>query len=181
MQLDYLINRWWILAIRGAAAVVFGLLAVLTPQLALGYLVSLFGVFALADGLFSMGAGVALNWLTLFAEGIVAAAIALVVFVMPVTARVLIVEFIVAWALVTGVLELVGAYELRKVVSRAITKGEWLLGAEGLLTIGLGVLAAMLAASEVTTFMRTVGTYAMVSGVLFVAFAFNVRTWPHAA
>jgi len=180
MQLDYLINRWWILAIRGAAAVVFGLLAVLTPQLTLGYLVSLFGVFALADGFFSMGAGAALNWLTLFAEGIVGAAIALVVFVMPVTARVLIVEFIVAWALVTGVLELVGVYELRKVVSRAITKGEWLLGAEGLLTIGLGVLAAMMAASEVTMFMRTVGIYAVVSGVLFVALAFNIRTWPHA-
>ncbi len=180
MQLDYLINRWWILAVRGAVAVVFGLLAFLAPHTTLGYLVSLFGIFALADGFFSMGAGAALNWLTLFCEGVVAAAIALVVFVMPATARVLIVEFIVAWALVTGALELVGVYELRKVVSRVMTKGEWLLGAEGLLTIGVGVLAAMLAAAQVTTFMRAIGVYAMVSGVLFVVLAFNVRRWPHA-
>jgi uncharacterized membrane protein HdeD (DUF308 family) len=29
--------------------------------------------------------------------------------------------------------------------------------------------------------MRTVGAYAVVSGVVFVVFAFNVRTWPRTA
>ena len=180
-MLDYLINRWWILAIRGAVAVLFGIVAVLQPHLTLAYMVSLFGIFALADGFFTMGAAIALNWLTLFCEGVVGAAIAMLVFVMPDTARVMIVYFIVAWALVTGALELAGVYGLRKSISKAIQTGEWLLGAEGLLTIGLGVLCAALASAEVTTFMRTVGAYAVVSGVLFVALAFNVRTWPHQA
>lgn len=180
-MLDYLINRWWILAVRGVVAVLFGIMAFLQPHLTLTYLVSLFGIFALADGFFTMGAAIALNWLTLFCEGVVGAAIALLVFVMPETARVMIVYFIVAWALVTGGLELAGVYGLRKSISRAIQKGEWLLGVSGLLTIGLGVLAAALASSEVTTFMRTVGVYAVVSGALFVALAFNVRTWPHTA
>ena len=178
---DYLINRWWILAIRGAVAVLFGFFAFLTPHLTLTYLVSLFGIFALADGFFTMGAGVALNWLTLFSEGFIGAAIALLVFVMPATAHVMIVYFIVAWALVTGTFELAGVWGLHRSLNRAIQNGEWLLGAEGLLTIGLGVLAAALASSDVTTFMRAVGVYAVVSGVVFVALAFNVRTWPHAA
>ena len=180
-MLDYLINRWWILAIRGAVAVLFGIFAFFSPHLTLSYLVALFGIFALADGFFTMGAAIALGWLTLFCEGVVGASIALLVFIMPDTARLMIVNFIVAWAVVTGGFELAGVYGLRKSISKAIRKGEWLLGAEGLLTIGLGVLAAALASSEVVTFMRTLGVYAVVSGVVFVALAFNVRTWPHAA
>jgi len=177
-MLDYLINRWWIVAIRGVVAVLFGIFAFLRPHVTLTYLVSLFGIFALADGFFTMGAAIALGWLTLFCEGVVGAAIAGLVFVMPVTANVMIVYFIVAWAIVTGAFELAGVYGLRHSISKAIKKGEWLLGAEGLLTIGLGVLAAALSTAEVTTFMRTVGAYAVVSGVIFVVFAFNVRTWP---
>lgn len=180
-MLDYLIDRWWILAIRGVVAVLFGIVAVLQPHLTLTYLVSLFGIFALADGFFTMGAAIALNWLTLFCEGVVGASIALLVFMMPATAQVMIVYFIVAWALVTGGLELAGVYGLRKSINRAIQKGEWLLGVSGLLTIGLGVLTAALASADTTTFMRTLGVYAVVSGVLFVALAFNVRTWPRAA
>ncbi len=178
-MLDYLVKRWWILAIRGAVAVLFGIFAFLQPHLTLTYLVSLFGIFALADGFFTMGAAIALDWLTLFCEGVVGAAIALLVFVMPDTARLMIVNFIVAWAVVTGAFELIGVWGLRHSISRAIQKGEWLLGAEGFLTIGLGVLCAALASSEVVTFMRTVGIYAVLSGTLFVALAFNVRTWPH--
>src|ERR1051325_4353827 len=178
-MLDFLIQRWWILAIRGVVAVLFGLFAFFSPHLTLTYLVSLFGIFALADGFFTMGAAIALGWLTLFCEGVVGAAIALLVFVMPVTAHVMIVQFIIAWAVVTGVFELLGVYGLRKSISRAVQKGEWLLGAEGLLTIGPGGLCAAPPAPEVTTFMRTVGVYAIVSGVVFVLFAFNVRTWPH--
>ena len=180
-MLDYLINRWWILAIRGVVAVLFGIFAFVQPHVTLAYLVSLFGIFALADGFFTMGAAIALNWLTLFCEGVVGAAIALLVFVMPATASVMIVYFIVAWSIVTGAFELAGVWGLRKSISAAIQKGEWLLGTEGLLTIGLGVLAFALSASEVTTFMRTVGAYAVVSGVVFVVFAFNVRTWPRTA
>lgn len=178
-MLDFLIKRWWILAIRGVVAVLFGMFAFFSPHLTLSYLVALFGIFALADGFFTMGAAIALGWLTLFCEGVVGASIALLVFVMPDTARVMIVNFIVAWAVVTGGFELAGVYGLRKSINNAVKKGEWLLGAEGLLTIGLGVLAAALASAEVTTFMRTIGVYAVVSGVVFVAFAFNVRTWPH--
>jgi len=60
-MLDFLINRWWILAIRGVAAVLFGVFAFFSPHLTLGYLLSLFGIFALADGFFTMGAAIALQ------------------------------------------------------------------------------------------------------------------------
>ena len=169
-MLDYLINRWWILAIRGVLAVAFGLFAFLQPNVTYAYLVSAFGVVALADGFFTIGAAIALNWITLFLEGVVGGAIAFLVFIMPAVAQVWIVYFIVAWALVTGTLEMIGVFGLRASINAAIKKGEWLLGTEGLLTIGLGVLALVFASADVTTFMRTIG--------VFVAFAFNVRTWP---
>jgi uncharacterized membrane protein HdeD (DUF308 family) len=63
---DELIRRWWIVAARGIVAVAFGVAALLAPAQTLAVLVSLFGVFAVADGVFTMGAGLSLNWLSLF-------------------------------------------------------------------------------------------------------------------
>jgi uncharacterized membrane protein HdeD (DUF308 family) len=43
-------RSWWILAVRGAAAVIFGLLALIWPQITLLALVLVFGAYAFIDG-----------------------------------------------------------------------------------------------------------------------------------
>ena len=45
---------WWVLAVRGGLAVLFGILAILVPGAALTALVTLFGVYALIDGVFAL-------------------------------------------------------------------------------------------------------------------------------
>ena len=54
---DELVRRWWIVAARGVVSVLFGVAAFVAPEATLTWLVKLFGLFALADGLFTMGAG----------------------------------------------------------------------------------------------------------------------------
>lgn len=177
-MLDQLINRWWIIAARGAVAVVFGVAAFFAPHTTMGYLVSLFGLFALADGIFTIGAGLALSWLTLFLEGVVGGAIGLLTFLMPVAAAMWFVYFIVAWAFVTGALELVAAYGLWRLTTRLLSEGEWLLGVSGVLSVAFGTIVAVRSTTDVTQFMWTVGAYALVSGAMLVVLAFNIRTWP---
>ena len=175
---DQLINRWWIIGARGVVAVAFGIAAFLAPNRTLTYLVSLFGLFALADAIFTVGAGLATNWLSLFLEGIVGGAIGFLTLFFPEAAHMWFAYFIVAWALVTGALELSGAYTLRAAAKGPLVKGEWLLAAGGGISILFGGIVAAQATTEVVTFMWTIASYALVSGALLVALAFNIRTWP---
>jgi uncharacterized membrane protein HdeD (DUF308 family) len=175
---DQLINRWWIIGARGCVAVAFGIAAFLAPDRTLTYLVSLFGLFALAEAIFTIGAGLATNWLSLFLEGIVGGAIGFLTLFFPSAAHMWFAYFIVAWALVTGALELSGAYTLRAAVKGSLVQGEWLLAAGGAISLVFAGIVAAQATTEVVTFMWTIGGYALLSGALLVALAFNIRTWP---
>jgi uncharacterized membrane protein HdeD (DUF308 family) len=175
---DQLINRWWIVAVRGSLAVAFGVAAFMAPERTLTLMLSLFGIFALADGFFTMGAGLALNWLTLFLEGVVGGAIGLVTLLAPAAAELAFVYLIVAWAIVNGTMELAGAYKLRKEVKDTLVRGEWLLATSGVLSLAFGVAMAAQAPEPVVPLMWIVGGFAVMSGTLLTALALNIRTWP---
>ena len=54
-MLHALAKCWWLLLLRGIAAIVFGVLAFVWPGLTLVTLVLLYGAFALVDGLGLIG------------------------------------------------------------------------------------------------------------------------------
>ena len=173
---EELARRWWIVAARGLVALVFGIAAFAAPDRTLAFLVSLFGLFAIADGVFTMGAGVSANWLALFLEGFVGGAVGLLTYFFPEAATYWFIELIALWAFVTGALELVGALGLRKKVNGPLIRGEWLLAVSGALSVLLGAVLAVRPETSGAV-MTLLGTYAVVSGALLVALAFNVRHW----
>jgi uncharacterized membrane protein HdeD (DUF308 family) len=174
---DELIRRWWIVAARGVVAVAFGIAAFVAPQTTLSVLVTLFGVFAFADGVFTIGAGLSLNWLTLFLQGVAGGGVGLLTVFYPPAAHAWFVYLIVAWAFVTGGLELAGALRLRQVVQGPMVTGEWLLGASGILSLLFGALVAYRSDAPGVALVLVLGGYAIVSGVLLLALALNIRTW----
>jgi uncharacterized membrane protein HdeD (DUF308 family) len=173
---DELARRWWIVAARGLVALVFGVAAFTTPEKTLAFLISLFGLFALADGVFTMGAGLSANWYLLFLEGFVGGAVGLLTYFFPAVATLWFIQLISAWALVTGALELVGAIRLRREAQGPMVRGEWLLGVSGGLSVLFGVLLALVS-GPATTLVWLLGAYALASGALLVALAFNVKHW----
>src|SRR2546430_10991644 len=52
-MVDQLARHWWALAVRGALAIILGLIAILAPQTTVAALVMLFGVYMLLDGIFT--------------------------------------------------------------------------------------------------------------------------------
>ncbi len=81
-------NYWWILAIRGLLAVLFGLAAFVWPGLTLLVLVLLFGAYALVDGVIAVVVSlqerrVFARWWVLLFEGLVGIAAGVLTFVWP--------------------------------------------------------------------------------------------------
>jgi uncharacterized membrane protein HdeD (DUF308 family) len=177
---DELVRRWWIVAVRGLVSVAFGIAAFVAPDRTMSLLLSLFGLFALADGMFTMGAGLAVNWLSLFLEGFVGASVGLLTLFFPGVTQLWLVPLIATYAIVTGGLELAGALGLKKKARGAMVQGDWILAVSGVISLAFGVgfwAAVELAAISTSTQILLLGGFALVSGVLLLAFSLNVKGW----
>jgi uncharacterized membrane protein HdeD (DUF308 family) len=166
---------WWLLALRGAAAVIFGIFAFIWPELTLGALVILFGVYVLIDGIANLVAGFNDRkangrwWITAL-EGAVGIVAGLLTFVYPGMTAVLLLYFIAAWAILTGVLEMAAAFHLREQID-----GEWALGLSGLISIFLGVGLVIYPDAGALAVVWMIGIYAILFGGLLIYLAFRLR------
>ena len=172
---DVLARHWWAIALRGAAAIIFGILAFVMPGVTLAVLVLLFGAYALVDGVFNVIAALSgrsgeQSWWWLLIEGLVSVAAGLVTFFMPGLTALTLVYVIAAWAIITGVLEIVAAVRLRKVISN-----EWWLVLSGVLSIVFGGVIAAYPGAGALALVFWIGAYAVVFGVFLVALAFRLR------
>jgi len=173
--LHELSKHWWLLLLRGIAAIVFGVLAFIWPGLTLLTLVILYGVFAIIDGVLALaavfgrtGPDVPKWWLVL--TGILGIGAGLIALLWPgITALVLII-FIGAWAIVRGIMEIIAAIQLRKEI-----EGEWLLILAGVLSVlfGLGVLIYPGAGALALAWL--IGIYAIAIGAVIVMLALRLR------
>jgi uncharacterized membrane protein HdeD (DUF308 family) len=175
MAITVLARNWGAIAIRGVAAIIFGLLTFLMPGLTLAALVLLFGAYALVDGVFSIIAAVRRRasdppWWALLLEGVVGIAAGIVTFALPGLTAVTLIYVIAAWAIVTGVLEVAAAVRLRRQLS-----GEWRLVLSGVLSIVFGVLMMVAPGAGALAMMLWIGAYAIVFGVLLLALAVRLR------
>jgi uncharacterized membrane protein HdeD (DUF308 family) len=165
------------LALRGLAAIVFGVLAFVWPDITLFALVLLFGAYMLVDGIFAIvaavrAAGREARWWLLLIEGVLGVLAGLVAAFWPGLTALALLYFIAAWAIVSGILEIVGAIRLRQEI-----EGEWALGLSGVLSVLFGVLlAAIPAPAGLLSLVWLIGAYALAFGVLLLVLAFRVRS-----
>jgi uncharacterized membrane protein HdeD (DUF308 family) len=170
-----LARNWWALALRGLLAVVFGLLAFLWPGITIAVLVALFGAYALVDGIFTVVAGVrsageSERWWVLVLEGVVSILAGVIAFFWPGLTALVLVYVIAAWAVLTGLFEIIAAVRLREQI-----EGEWLLGLSGVASVLLGVALMIMPIAGAVAIIWVIGTYAILFGVLLIALAFRLR------
>lgn len=174
-MLDILVRNWWTYAVRGVLAVFFGILALIWPAQALLALVLIFGAYAFADGILAMVAGIASigkydRWWAVLLEGIAGVVIGVVTFFRPNLTALGLLYLIGAWAFITGILEIVAAIELRRVI-----KDEWMLILSGLLSILFSVVLIAFPAIAGLSLVWLIGIYAIVFGISVVVLAFRLR------
>jgi uncharacterized membrane protein HdeD (DUF308 family) len=174
-MVDRMSRDWWIIALQGVAAVVFGVLALVSPGITLLALVYLFAAYALVDGVLALirglrrGGGRGPDWWQLI-HGIVGIAAGVIAFAVPDITAYALLLVIAAWAIVSGGIELVAAYQLRDVIRR-----EWLLALDGILAILFGVLLVAFPSAGALALVWLIGAFAIVSGVILLTAAFRLR------
>jgi uncharacterized membrane protein HdeD (DUF308 family) len=180
-MLHALAKCWWVLLLRGIAAIAFGVLAFIWPGLTLVTLVLLYGAFALVDGVlalfaaFTGGAKPVPTW-WLVVVGLIGIAAGLVTFMWPGITAILLVLFIGAWAVVHGIFEIIGAIQLRKEIDN-----EWMLILGGALSVLFGAVVLIAPGAGALGLVWVIATYSIIFGILFVALALRLRTHRHAA
>lgn len=168
-------GQWRVVALRAAAAMVFGLVALVRPELTLTVLVLMFGAYAFIDGVFALLLGFGrfddmTRWWVMLFEGITGIAFGMIAFLWPDATTLAMLYLIAAWAFVTGVLELFAAISLRRIIvgERALLMG-------GLASVMLSVLLILRPATGTIALMWMVGAYAMIFGILFAILAIRLR------
>jgi uncharacterized membrane protein HdeD (DUF308 family) len=170
-------RQWWLMLLRGIVAIGFGILTFVRPGITLQALVWLFGIYVFIDGI--LGAWLAIqgrkeveDWWVFLLWGLAGIVIGVLAFAKPDLTALALLFYIAVWAIATGVLEIVAAVRLRKVIS-----GEWWLILAGLLSVAFGVWLVAQPDKGALAVLYAIGIYAVVFGVLLVILAFRVRSF----
>ena len=174
-MLDMLARKWWLYVARGVLAIVFGVLALIWPEQTKVALVLVFGVYALGDGIFSLISGIAMHqyfesWWAVLLEGVAGILVGLLTFLKPDITGLALLYFIAAWAMVTGIFEIVAAIQLRRLIV-----GEWAMILSGLLSIALGVLLFVFPGAGAVSLVWMIGIYAILFGTTLIFLAIRLR------
>lgn len=175
-----LARNWWAVALRGVAAIVFGLVALLATGATILSLVLVFAALMLVDGVLNLVSGVRSarrheRWGTLILLGVVDLIAAAAAIAAPGLTVLAFVYLMAAWAFVTGILAISTAVRLRQ------DHGRWWLGFSGALSVMGGVLLAIAPSIGAIVLTWWLGAYAIVFGASLLVLAYRLRGQRHAA
>lgn len=175
-MLETLKRGWWFLVLRGISAVLFGVLAFVWPGITLGALVILFGAYALANGIFTVGLAIRApkgtpGTGTLVLLGLLGIAAGILTFLYPGVTALSLVWVIAFWAIFTGVFEIAAAIQLRKQLSN-----EWVLILSGILSVVFGGLVIARPNAGALSIIWLIGTYAILYGVMLLTIAIRMKS-----
>lgn len=179
-MLETMSRNWWMLLVRGLAAILFGIAILIWPGIALTTLVFVWGVYALVDGIFAIVMGIRSrtqheHWWVTVLEGVVSIVAGVIAFVSPDITALALLYVVAAWAVITGILEIVAAVQLRKEIT-----DEFWLGLSGVLSVLLGVLLVVYPGTGMLSLLWVLALYEIAFGVSTIILSFRVRALGHA-
>jgi uncharacterized membrane protein HdeD (DUF308 family) len=173
--LPALAHHWWVFLLRGVVGVAFGLVAFFYPVATLYTFIVFYAVFSIVDGVFAFVSAVRGKenmgprwWLALI--GILGVVAGLAAYLWPGFTAIALLTLIGIWALVNGVVEIVGAIRLRAEIDN-----EWLLLIHGILSVLFGLIVLARPSGGALALIWFIAAFALVSGSVLIVLSFRLK------
>ncbi len=168
-------RKWWVLMLRGVAAIVLGVVAMMRPEIPLSALALLFAIFAVVDGaacivLGMRGESDGTVWWTMILMGVLALAAGIIAVALPELTLLVLLWIVAMSAIARGLIEIVAAIRLRKAI-----EDEWVLGLSGAMSLLFGVLLLARPGAGLVVIALLIGAYMTALGALAVALSLRLR------
>jgi len=171
-----MVNIWWLFLLRGVAALFLAAFSFIEPSTTWEAFVYVLGFYVFMSGMFAIWgsiSGAAGNrWWAVFIEGLLAVAVAMIMWSMPEGTAQVFVYLFAAWAIVTGILEIAAGVQLRDLLG----PNEWLYIVAGIIALAFGIWALRAPQQGATAEIWIIGVYAALYGVAQIAFSFRLRS-----
>jgi len=171
-----LADNWWLLLLRGLAAIAFGVIAFFWPGITLMALTYLWGAYAIVDGVVAIwvafnlsGADAGSRW-WLGLSGVVGILAGIATFAYPGMTALVLLMFIAVWAIIIGALQLYASVQLWNVINNA-----WWLILSGLISIAFGVVLIGWPNTGALATIWTIAWYAVFFGSMFIGLSFEIK------
>ncbi|MGU3385294.1 HdeD family acid-resistance protein [Methylobacterium sp. D53M] len=169
-----LARNWWLVALRGVIAVLFGAVAFIAPGAFVLSLVLFFAAYMLVDGVVAVVGAVRAaqrheRWGFMLVEGLVDIVVGVAAVLVPAAAVWAFVLLLAAWALVTGGLMIAAAFRLH------LHYGRWWLGLGGVVSILFGLALLINPGMSALVLTWWIGSYTFAFGILLLILAFKLR------
>jgi uncharacterized membrane protein HdeD (DUF308 family) len=170
-----LARNWWLVALRGLLAILFGVIAFIAPGAFVLSLVLFFAAYMLVDGIFGIVAAVRAaqrheRWGFLLLEGLLDIVVGVAAFLVPAAAVWAFVLLVAAWALLSGGLMIAAAFRLHA------HYGRWWLGLGGVVSVLFGIVLLINPGMSALVLTWWLGAYAVAFGVMLLILGFRLRS-----
>ena len=167
-------RAWWTFILRGVIAILFGLVCLFFPPLAIIGLATLFGFWLIMDGVTGLtgawsarGSG---GWWVSLLEGIAGLVAGFLAIVWPVITAFVLVLLVGAWAILSGVFEIWTAIRLREHI-----KGELFLAIAGVISALFGLYVIIFPGAGILSVLWLIAVFALAFGVTLIALGWRLR------
>jgi uncharacterized membrane protein HdeD (DUF308 family) len=138
-------------------------------------MVLMFGAYTLVDGVFGVVTAIVgrkelEDWWVLLLWGFVSVATGILTFAAPSITALILLFYIAAWAIASGVLQIALAIRIRKEI-----EGEWFLIAAGSLSVLIGLALMARPGEGALAVVWLIGGYAIAFGLVLAFLAFRLR------
>jgi len=162
-MLSNLVRNWWLFALRGVFAMVFGVVAFAWPEVTRLALVLWFGAYLVLDAILALVIGIGPlhgpRWWPMIVTGLAGIVAGALILIWPDTAARVVLYFVATWAIGKGVFDIAAAITFRHEIAN-----EWALGLTGVAAIALGVLLVAFPEAGLLSLTWAIGAYSLFVG-----------------
>ena len=167
-------RSWWTFILRGVVAILFGLVCLFYPPVAILGLATLFGFWLIVDGIAGLtgawGARAHRSWWISLLEGLAGLVAGILAILWPVITALVLTLLVGAWAIVTGAMEVWMAIRLREHI-----RGELFMIIAGLISIAFGLYVIIFPGAGILSVLWLIAVFAIFFGLSFIGLGWRLR------